>query len=75
MVLTEDEKLTIRYPFMMRVGDIVNVKEVPVRQDGRTPSSIGENEAASEVIDRFFLKKGDFSFMKVKLKNTVTGKA
>ena len=62
MVMTEDERLTIRYPFMMRIGDIVSVKEVP------------ENEATSEVIDRSFLKKGDFAFMKVKLRNTVTGK-
>jgi hypothetical protein len=74
LVLTEDERLTIRYPFMMRIGDIVNVKEVPVRQDGRTPSSSGETEATSEVVDRAFLKKGDFSYMKVKLKNTATGK-
>ena len=62
LVLTEDERLTIRYPFMMRIGDIVNMKEVPV------------SEAMSEVVDRSFLKKGDFSFMKVKLKNTTTGK-
>lgn len=62
LVLTEDERLTIRYPFMMRLGDIVNVKEVP------------ETEATSEVIDRAFLKKGDFAFMKVKLKDTNTGK-
>lgn len=62
MVLTEDEKLTIHYPFMMRISDIVNVKDV------------SETEAASEVIDRAFLKRGDFAFMKVKLKNTSTGK-
>lgn len=62
LVLTEDERLTIRYPFMMRIGDIVKVKEVP------------ELEASSEVIDRLFLKKGDFAYMKVKLKNTATGK-
>lgn len=62
MVMTEDERLTIRYPFMMRIGDKVNIKEVP------------ETETTSEVIDRSFLKKGDFAFMKVKLKNTATGK-
>lgn len=62
LVLTEDERLTIRYPFMMRIGDIVNVKEAP------------EKETANEVIDRTFLKKGDFAFMKVKLKSTSSGK-
>lgn len=62
LVLTEDERLTIRYPFMMRIGDMVNIKEVP------------EEDATSEVIDRSFLKRGDFSYMKVKLKNTATGK-
>ncbi|MEK6616881.1 MAG: hypothetical protein AABZ32_12385 [Bacteroidota bacterium] len=62
LVLTEDERLTIRYPFMMRIGDIVNGKEVP------------DTEATSEVIDRSFLKRGDFAYMKVKLKNTSTDK-
>lgn len=62
LVLTEDERLTIRYPFMMRIGDVVNEKEVPT------------TEATSEVVDRSFLKRGDLAFMKVKLKNTSTGK-
>ncbi|TAL59534.1 MAG: hypothetical protein EPN85_09150 [Bacteroidetes bacterium] len=62
MVLTEDERLTIRYPFMMRMGDVVSVKEIP------------EVETSNEVIDRSFLKRGDFAYMKVKLKNTSTGK-
>ena len=61
LVLTEDERLTIRYPFMMRIGDIVNVKETP------------EAEATNKVIDRWFLKRGDFSYMKVKLENTSSG--
>lgn len=61
MVLTEDEKLTIRYPFMLRIGDTIKGKGIP---DGK---------AESKVIDRWFLKRGDFSFMKVKFKNTATG--
>lgn len=60
MVLTEDEKLTIRYPFMMRLGDVVNVKE-------------GEKEVPSEVVNRSVIKRGDFSYMKVRLKNKENG--
>lgn len=61
LVLTEDERLTIRYPFMMRIGDLVTIREAP------------GTEADSEVMDRSVLKKGDLSYMKVKLKNTATG--
>ena len=59
MVLTEDEKLTIRYPFLLRIGDLIKSTE--------------EGKAESRVMDRWFLKQGDHAFMKVKLKNTVTG--
>lgn len=61
LVLTEDEKLTIRYPFLLRIGDIIKEKDV------------ADDSAVSKVIDRWALKRGDFSFMKVKLKNIVTG--
>ena len=57
MVLTEDEKLTIRYPFMVRIGDIIKQKD------------ISTENAESIITDRWFVKKGDFAFMKVKLKN------
>lgn len=60
MVLTEDEKLTIRYPFLVRIGDVIKAKDAP---DGR---------AESRVIDRWYAKKDDAAFMKVKLKNNVT---
>ena len=61
MVLTEDEKLTIRYPFLLRIGDTIKVK------------NIAEDKAASMVIDRWYEKKGDNAFMKVKLKNIASG--
>lgn len=61
MVLTEDEKLTIRYPFLLRIGDIIKEKD------------ISDGKAESKVIDRWFIKRNDFAFMKVKLKNTATG--
>ena len=54
MVLTEDEKLTILYPFMPRIGDVINPKDSP---DGE-----------SKVIDRTHRKRGDNAFLKVKLK-------
>lgn len=61
MVLTEDEKLTIKYPFMIRIGDAIKDKQ----QTDENPES--------KVIDRWVLKKGDEAFMKVKCKNTVSG--
>ena len=61
LVITEDEKLTIRYPFLIRIGDVINVK------------GVDEKKAESKVIDRWHFKKGDEAFMKVKLKNTVSG--
>ncbi|MCO6495788.1 MAG: hypothetical protein J5I91_08940 [Bacteroidetes bacterium] len=58
MVLTEDEKITIRYPFMPRKGDHLNQKN-------------NENvEKTSIVTDRIYYKKGDEAFLKVKLKDT-----
>ena len=61
MVLTEDEKLTIKYPFMIRVGDVIKDKAKP------------DEKSESKVVDRWTLKKGDEVFMKVKCKNTVSG--
>ncbi len=61
MVLTEDEKLTIKYPFMVRIGDIIKSKDNP------------EGNSESNILDRWVTKKGDFSYLKVKLKNNVTG--
>lgn len=61
MVLTEDEKLTIRYPFLLRIGDTINAKD------------LAAGKATSKVIDRWYEKKGDNAFMKVKLENSVSG--
>lgn len=61
LVSTEDEKLTILYPFMPRIGDIITPKDA---------STNGE----SEIIGRKHTKRGDDSFLKVKLKSLSTGK-
>jgi len=53
LVLTDDEKITIRYPFLPRLGDELSKSEV-------------ENEK-STVIDRNIYKNGDYSFLKVSL--------
>ncbi len=58
MVATEDEKLTILYPFMPRIGDVIKDKDK------------GEE---STVLDRTHLKRGDNSFLKVKLKTIDSG--
>ena len=54
LVQTEDEKLTIRYPFMPRTGDSLDNKEIP-------------GEEASIVRDRSIVKEGDSIFLKVML--------
>ncbi len=58
-VSTKDEKLTILYPFMPRIGDIINPKD--------------DSKGESEIIDREHLKRGDQSFLKVKLKAINSG--
>ncbi|MCC7301341.1 MAG: hypothetical protein IT233_01740 [Bacteroidia bacterium] len=63
LVVTEDEKLSIRYPFMPRIGDVIRVQE--------------EKDAAGEskVTDRFYHKRGDEAFLKVKLIRLNTNEA
>lgn len=56
LVQTEDEKITIQYPFLPRVGDEITNNET-------------EHPQLSKVIDRAILKEGDTSFLKVKLEN------
>jgi hypothetical protein len=56
IVLTEDERLSIRYPFMPRIDDIIH--------DQNEKSNHGE----SKVIDRHYFKKDDVAYFKVKLK-------
>lgn len=55
LVKTEDERLTILYPFMPRIGDVIKPKD-------------SSEEKESTVIDRFHLKRDDHSFLKVKLR-------
>ncbi|MBV6460588.1 MAG: hypothetical protein HJHJAOHD_00703 [Flavobacteriales bacterium] len=57
LVLTEDEKITIRYPFLPRIGDTINAKDT--------------NEA-SNVVDRWIVKEGDNEYLKVTLSNNTT---
>ncbi|MBZ0327724.1 MAG: hypothetical protein K8F54_08985 [Altibacter sp.] len=52
LVRTEDEKLTIKYPFMPRIGD-------EMKDDLTTEKSI--------IVNRSLFKKKDDQFMKVKL--------
>ncbi|MGB3342268.1 MAG: hypothetical protein WBA61_00015 [Aequorivita sp.] len=61
LVSTEDEKLTILYPFMPRIGDTINPKD----------SSTNEE---SEIITRKHIRRNDESFLKVKLKSLSSGK-
>ncbi len=58
LVLTADEKITIRYPFLPRLGDELSKSEV-------------ENEK-STVIDRNIYKDGDYSFLKVMLEKQIS---
>ena len=62
LVLTDDERITIRYPMMMRLGDRVEQKD------------ISEEQATSKVIDRWLIKREGGNFMKVKLQNIKSGK-
>ncbi|MCB0429088.1 MAG: hypothetical protein H6585_03030 [Flavobacteriales bacterium] len=52
LVQTEDEKLTIYYPFMPRIGDVIEASDE-------------NNGKAGTICDRSILKEGDRTFMKV----------
>ncbi|MBD3637544.1 MAG: hypothetical protein HUJ25_09340 [Crocinitomicaceae bacterium] len=51
LVKTEDERITLLYPFLPRIGD-------PIQNEG---------EEESKVIDRKMVKEGDHSFLEVTL--------
>lgn len=55
LVHTEDEKITIQYPFLPRVDDEIRNNE--------------EDAQLSKIIDRALVKEGDTKFLKVKLEN------
>lgn len=56
LVHTEDEKITIQYPFLPRVDDEIRNNE--------------EDVQLSKIIDRTLTKEGDTKFLKVKLENS-----
>ncbi|MCB0477844.1 MAG: hypothetical protein R2799_04395 [Crocinitomicaceae bacterium] len=58
LVKTEDEKITILYPFLPRIGDKI----------------VNENNEEQIVTDRSILKDADHSFLKVKITDSKTGK-
>lgn len=60
LVLTDDEKITIQYPFLPRVGDEIYANETP--------------DLKSNIIDRTLLKEGDDSFLKVKAEELASKK-
>jgi len=60
LVMTEDEKLTIEYPFLPRLEDVIY-------------ENVEEKTGESSVVDRSKVKEGDYNFMQIKLKNKVTG--
>lgn len=58
---TEDEKITIRYPFLPRTGDILEKKN----EDTLV--------AESEVISRAIIKNGDLTFLRVEMREKPGG--
>ena len=53
LVKTDDERITIHYPFLPRVGDALK----------------NEGDSESSVVDRAIVKEGDTSYLKVFLEN------
>lgn len=60
LVMTEDEKITIKYPFLPRIEDIIY-------------ENAEKREGESIVVDRDIEKEGDSKFMKLKLSKTENG--
>ncbi len=54
LVMTEDEKITIHYPFLPRLNDEISTSEDP-------------NEEKSKVMDRSTIKEEETPYLKVKL--------
>ncbi len=57
LIKTEDERITILYPFLPRLGDKLQQ----------------EKDAESIVVDRAIVKENDHSFLNLKLENRQTG--
>lgn len=56
LVQTEDEKITIQYPFLPRLDDEITNNET-------------DDQQLSKVIDRLLVKDGDTKYLKLKLEN------
>lgn len=56
LIKTDDERITIMYPFLPRLGDKLQK----------------ENDSDSVIIDRALLKEGDQSYLKINLENIDT---
>lgn len=54
LILTDDERITILYPFLPRLGDSINETD-------------GNGNSPSKIIDRSIVKDGDHSYLSVKL--------
>ncbi|MBL7831848.1 MAG: hypothetical protein JNK41_12525 [Saprospiraceae bacterium] len=60
LVKTEDEKLTLLYPFLPRLGDTMS-------------KSHGDNTSEDgQIIDRSIIKSGDESFLELKVKSNIS---
>ena len=60
LVSTEDEKITVNYPFMPRIGDKISHKE-------------GDITKTSVVLHRSIIKVGDETFLNVRLEEQIQG--
>ena len=59
LVLTEDEKITIHYPFLPRLDDVISTTE-------------NENDEKSKVIDRLLIKEEETPYLRVKLEKVTS---
>ena len=60
LVKTEDERITLLYPFLPRVGDQID------------NNSENESKKNSSIIERELIKEGDVSYLKIVLENENT---
>ncbi|MCK6649347.1 MAG: hypothetical protein L6Q66_06810 [Bacteroidia bacterium] len=63
LVNTDDEKITVQYPFMPRLGDLIKLKDV------------NKSEGESKVVAREIIKKEDTTLLKVSFLNLATNES
>ena len=61
LVLTEDEKITIQYPFLPRLNDEISTSE-------------NKDEEKSKVVDRIMINENETPFLQVKLEKVESKK-